>query len=270
MAKTQAEVRAAKDAKLGINRNIQTTKNTTKYNSAPSNIKEQRDRKDEALGITRREGSTWNTGKTYTKPTAQSLLDQYNANAKKRIEEARALTKNAEKAYNEGRIYQKNYGKPGKINELKETLNQARLNERDIQNEIDIGRFVQTAAEYKDDKSKKSKIDAARAKPLPVKKNKSIRETGIQIPGGGNEAGIRAKNGGLAWQSDSYKAMTDDEAEVYNRLAKNGKEKEAEAFLKAITPTLNARVTQSRLESAQKTAQDGIMGGVGASSPRPC
>lgn len=87
MAKTQAEVRAAKDAKLGINRNIQTTKNTTKYNSAPSNIEEQRDRKDEALGITRREGSTWNTGKTYTKPTAQSLLDQYNANAKKRIEE---------------------------------------------------------------------------------------------------------------------------------------------------------------------------------------
>lgn len=265
MAKTQAEVRAAKDTKLGINRNIQTTKNTTKYDSVPSNIEEQRDRKDEALGITRREGSTWNTGKTYTKPTAQSLLDQYNANAKKRIEEVHALTKNAEKAYNEARIYQKNYGKPGKINETKEALNQARLNERDIQNEIDIGRFVQTAAEYKDDKSKKSKIDAARAKPLPVKKNKSIWETGIQIPGGGNEAGIRAKNGGLAWQSDSYKAMTDDEAEVYNRLAKNGKEKEAEAFLKAITPTLNARVTQNRLESAQKTAQDGVMGGVGAS-----
>ena len=198
-------------------------------------------------------------------PSAQSLLDQYNVNAKKRIEEARALTKEAEKAYNEGRIYQKNYGKPGKINELKEALNQARLNEWDIQNEIDIGRFVQTAAEYKDDKSKKSKIDAARAKPLPVKKNKSIWETGIQIPGGGNEAGIRAKNGGLAWQSDTYKAMTDDEAEVYNRLAKNGKEKEAEAFLKAITPTLNARVTQNRLESAQKTAQDGVMGGVGAS-----
>lgn len=265
MAKTQAEVRAAKDAKLGVNRDIQTAKKTTKYNSAPSNINEQRDRKDEALGITRREGSTWNTGKTYTKPTAQSLLDQYNANAKKRIEEAQALTKNAEKAYNEGRIYQKNYGKPGKINELKETLNQAQLNERDIQNEVDIGRFVQTAAEYKDDKSKKSKIDTARAKPLPVKKNKSIWETGIQIPGGGNEAGIRAKNGGLAWQSDTYKAMTDDEAEVYNRLAKNGKEKEAEAFLKAITPTLNARVTRSRLESAQKTAQDGVMGGVGAS-----
>lgn len=261
MAKTQAEVRAAKDTKLGINRNIQTTKNTTKYNSAPSNIEEHRDRKDEALGITRREGSTWNTGKTYTKPTAQSLLDQYNANAKKRIEEARALTKNAEKAYNEGRIYQKNYGKPGKINELKETLNQARLNERDIQNEIDIGRFVQTAAEYKDDKSKKTKIDTARATMLPSKK----KSNAIQIPGGGNEAGIRAKEGDFAWQSDTYKAMTDDEVSVYNRLAKNGKEKEAEAFLKAITPTLNARVTQNRLESAQKTAQDGVMGGVGAS-----
>lgn len=261
MAKTQAEVRAAKDTKLGINRNIQTTKNTTKYDSAPSNIEEQRDRKDEALGITRREGSTWNTGKTYTKPTAQSLLDQYNANAKKRIEEARALTKNAEKAYNEGRIYQKNYGKPGKINELKETLNQARLNERDIQNEIDIGRFVQTAAEYKDDKSKKTKIDTARATMLPSKK----KSNAIQIPGGGNEAGIRAKEGDFAWQSDTYKAMTDDEVSVYNRLAKNGKEKEAEAFLKAITPTLNARVTQNRLESAQKTAQDGVMGGVGAS-----
>lgn len=183
----------------------------------------------------------------------------------KRLDKARNATKEAEKAYNEGRIYQKNYGKPGKINELKEALNQARLNERDIQNEIDINRLVRTAAGYEDDKSKKSKIDAARAKPLPVKKNKSIWETGIQIPGGGNEAGIRAKNGGLAWQSDSYKAMTDDEAEVYNRLAKNGKEKEAEAFLKAITPTLNARVTQNRLESAQKTAQDGVMGGVGAS-----
>lgn len=183
----------------------------------------------------------------------------------KRLDKARNATKEAEKAYNEARIYQKNYGKPGKINETKEALNQARLNERDIQNEIDINRLVRTATGYEDDKSKKSKIDAARAKPLPVKKNKSIWETGIQIPGGGNEAGIRAKNGGLAWQSDSYKAMTDDEAEVYNRLAKNGKEKEAEAFLKAITPTLNARVTQSRLESAQKTAQDGVMGGVGAS-----
>lgn len=183
----------------------------------------------------------------------------------KRLDKARNATKETEKAYNEARIYQKNYGKPGKINETKEALNQARLNEWDIQNEIDINRLVRTAAGYEDDKSKKSKIDAARAKPLPVKKNKSIWETGIQIPGGGNEAGIRAKNGGLAWQSDSYKAMTDDEAEVYNRLAKNGKEKEAEAFLKAITPTLNARVTQSRLESAQKTAQDGLMGGVGAS-----
>jgi hypothetical protein len=187
----------------------------------------------------------------------------------KRLDKARNATKEAEKAYNEGRIYQKNYGKPGKINELKEALNQARLNERDIQNEIDINRLVRTAAGYEDDKSKKSKIDAARAKPLPVKKNKSIWETGIQIPGGGNEAGIRAKNGGLAWQSDSYKAMTDDEAEVYNRLAKNGKEKEAEAFLKAITPTLNARVTQNRLESAQKTAQDGVMGGVGIYSLVP-
>lgn len=179
----------------------------------------------------------------------------------KRLDKARNATKEAEKAYNEGRIYQKNYGKPGKINELKEALNQARLNERDIQNEIDINRLVRTAAGYEDDKSKKTKIDAARAAMLPSKK----KSNAIQIPGGGNEAGIRAKEGGLAWQSDSYKAMTDDEAEVYNRLAKNGKGKEAEAFLKAITPTLNARVTQSRIESAQKTAQDGVMGGVGAS-----
>lgn len=179
----------------------------------------------------------------------------------KRLDKARNATKEAEKAYNEARIYQKNYGKSGKINEAKEALNQARLNERDIQNEIDINRLVRTATGYEDDKSKKSKIDAARATMLPSKK----KSNAIQIPGGGNEAGIRAKEGDFAWQSDSYKAMTDDEAEVYNRLAKNGKEKEAEAFLKAITPTLNARVTQNRLESAQKTARDGVMGGVGAS-----
>lgn len=251
MAKTQAEVRAAKDAKLGINRNIQTTKNTTKYNSAPSNIKEQRDRKDEALGITRREGSTWNTGKTYTKPTAQSLLDQYNANAKKRIEEANAATQKAKKEYDdyiakEGRIYQKNYGAPSdKANELQNKLNQARLAQRDAENEATITRLAQTSTLYKDNKNKKSKVDIGRTTELST--------------------GIRAKEGNLTWDTDTYKAMTDEEVSVYNRLAKNGKEKEAEAFLKAITPTLNARVTQNRLESAQKTAQDGVMGGVGAS-----
>lgn len=251
MAKTQAEVRAAKDTKLGINRNIQTTKNTTKYNSAPSNIKEQRDRKDEALGITRREGSTWNTGKTYTKPTAQSLLDQYNASAKKRIEEANAATQKAKKEYDdyiakEGRIYQKNYGAPSdKANELQNKLNQARLAQRDAENEATITRLAQTSTLYKDNKNKKSKVDIGRTTELST--------------------GIRAKEGNLTWDTDTYKAMTDEEVSVYNRLAKNGKGKEAEAFLKAITPTLNARVTQSRLESAQKTAQDGVMGGVGAS-----
>jgi hypothetical protein len=251
MAKTQAEVRAAKDAKLGINRNIQTTKNTTKYDSAPSNIEELHDRKDAVLGITRREGSTWNTGKTYTKPTAQSLLDQYNASAKKRIEEANAATQKAKKEYDdyiakEGRIYQKNYGAPSdKANELQNKLNQARLAQRDAENEATITRLAQTSTLYKDNKNKKSKVDISRTTELST--------------------GIRAKEGNLTWDTDTYKAMTDEEASVYNRLAKNGKEKEAEAFLKAITPTLNARVTQNRLESAQKTAQDGVMGGVGAS-----
>lgn len=251
MAKTQAEVRAAKDAKLGINRNIQTTKNTTKYDSAPSNIEEQRDRKDETLGITRREGSTWNTGKTYTKPTAQSLLDQYNASAKKRIEEANAATQKAKKEYDdyiakEGRIYQKNYGAPSdKANELQNKLNQARLAQRNAENEATITRLAQTSTLYKDNKNKKSKVDIGRTTELST--------------------GIRAKEGNLAWNTDTYKAMTDEEASVYNRLAKNGKEKEAEEFLKAITPTLNARVTQGRLQTAKETAQSGVGGGIGAS-----
>lgn len=251
MAKTQAEIRAAKDAKLGINRNIQTTKNTTKYNSAPSNINEQRDRKDEALGITRREGSTWNTGKTYTKPTAQSLLDQYNASAKKRIEEANAATQKAKKEYDdyiakEGRIYQKNYGAPSdKANELQNKLNQARLAQRDAENEATITRLAQTSTLYKDNKNKKSKVDIGRTTELST--------------------GMRAKEGNLTWDTDTYKAMTDEEVSVYNRLAKNGKEKEAEAFLKAITPTLNARVTQGRLQTAKETAQSGVGGGIGAS-----
>lgn len=251
MAKTQAEVRAAKDTKLGINRNIQTTKNTTKYDSAPSNIKEQRDRKDEALGITRREGSTWNAGKTYTKPTAQSLLDQYNASAKKRIEEANAATQKAKKEYDdyiakEGRIYQKNYGAPSdKTNELQNKLNQARLAQRDAENEATITRLAQTSTLYKDNKNKKSKVDIGRTTEL--------------------SAGIRAKEGNLTWDTDTYKAMTDEEVSVYNRLAKNGKEKEAEEFLKAITPTLNARVTQGRLQTAKETAQSGVGGGIGAS-----
>lgn len=251
MAKTQAEVRAAKDAKLGVNRDIQTAKKTTKYNSAPSNIEEQRDRKDEVLGITRREGSTWNTGKTYTKPTAQSLLDQYNANAKKRIEEANAATQKAKKEYDdyiakEGRIYQKNYGAPSdKANELQNKLNQARLAQRDAENEATITRLAQTSTLYKDNKNKKSKVDIGRTTELST--------------------GIRAKEGNLTWDTDTYKAMTDEEVSVYNRLAKNGKEKEAEEFLKAITPTLNARVTQGRLQTAKETAQSGVSGGIGAS-----
>lgn len=251
MAKTQAEVRAAKDAKLGVNRDIQTAKKTTKYNSAPSNINEQRDRKDEALGIARREGSTWNTGKTYTKPTAQSLLDQYNASAKKRIEEANAATQKAKKEYDdyiakEGRIYQKNYGAPSdKTNELQNKLNQARLAQRDAENEATITRLAQTSTLYKDNKNKKSKVDIGRTTEFST--------------------GIRAKEGNLTWDTDTYKAMTDEEVSVYNRLAKNGKEKEAEEFLKAITPTLNARVTQGRLQTAKETAQSGVGGGIGAS-----
>ena len=251
MAKTQAEVRAAKDARLGIKRETQTAKSPSKYNSAPSSIEEQRDRKDEVLGITRREDSMWNTGRTYTKPTAQSLLNQYNANAKKRIEEANAATQKAKKEYDdyiakEGRVYQKNYGAPSdKANELQNKLNQARLAQRDAENEATITRLAQTSTLYKDNKNKKSKVDIGRTTELST--------------------GIRAKEGNLTWDTDTYKAMTDEEVSVYNRLAKNGKEKEAEEFLKAITPTLNARVTQGRLQTAKETAQSGVSGGIGAS-----
>lgn len=202
--------------------------------------------------------------------TAQSLYDQFKADSAKRIAEAKAATQQAEKEYNdyldkEGRIYQKNYGTPSdKANELQNKLNQARLAQRDAENEATITRLAQTSTLYKDNKNKKSKVDAARTQTLPAKK-RGIGATGIQIPGGGNEAGLRAKNGSLAWETDAYKAMTDDEVSVYNRLAKNGKEKEAEDFLKAITPTLNARVTQGRLQTAKETAQSGVGGGIGAS-----
>ena len=183
--------------------------------------------------------------------TAQSLYDQFKADSAKRIAETKAATQQAEKEYNdyldkEGRIYQKNYGTPSdKANELQNKLNQARLAQRDAENEATITRLAQTSILYKDNKNKKSKVDIGRTTELST--------------------GIRAKEGNLAWDTDTYKAMTDDEVSVYNRLAKNGKEKEAEEFLKAITPTLNARVTQGRLQTAKETAQSGVGGGIGAS-----
>ncbi|MBQ7091903.1 MAG: hypothetical protein IJN83_04540, partial [Clostridia bacterium] len=67
------------------------------------------------------------------------------------------------------------------------------------------------------------------------------------------------------WDTEKYQAMSNDEAEVYNRLVKNGHEKEAQEFLDALDSTLNYRVTKARTDKAREAAQDGVIGGVGAS-----
>ena len=80
------------------------------------------------------------------------------------------------------------------------------------------------------------------------------------------EAQRQQKMGYSTWDTEKYQAMTDDEAEVYNRLAKNGYEKEAQEFLDAIDSGLNYRVTKARTDAARAAAQDGFIGGAAASA----
>ena len=178
-------------------------------------------------------------------PSASTPKNNY-AEQQAKLAEA---TRKAQQAYDdyaaEARIYQKNYGKESeKAKELKAQLNDARIAERDAKNENAINSFAAMASQYKDDKAKKSDIDTFRSTEL--------------------SDGIRAKEGNYAWKMDTYKAMSDQEVDVYNRLAKNGKEKEAKEFLEALTPYLNARVTKSRTEASVDQSK-GFLGGVGAS-----
>jgi len=206
---------------------------------------------------------------TKANDTTQTNRETTSFTSNSKLTKAQTAAQNADQAYkdyissSEARIYQKNYGKPSdKATELKNARDTAKAEADKAERQAKINSFAQMAAELKNNKTVKSIVDTGRAETLSAGSKKS---SGIQISGGGNEAGIRAKEGSLAWKNDSYKAMTDDEVEVYNRLAKNGKQKEAEEFLKAITPYLNARVTQTRLDEAQKKAQDGVLGGIGAS-----
>lgn len=178
-------------------------------------------------------------------PSASTPKNNY-AEQQAKLAEA---TRKAQQAYDdyaaEARIYQKNYGKESeKAKELKAQLNDARIAERDAKNENAINSFAAMASQYKDDKAKKSDIDTFRSTEL--------------------SDGVRAKEGNYAWKMDTYKAMSDQEVDVYNRLAKNGKEKEAKEFLEALTPYLNARVTKSRTEASVDQSK-GFLGGVGAS-----
>lgn len=206
---------------------------------------------------------------TTPQQTAQSLYDQFKAASEKRIAEAKAATLQAEKEYKnyisspEALVYQKNYGRPpAKANELQSKWSAARLAQRDTENEATITRLAQTAALYQDDKSKHSEVDKQRAVKLGTKDNKEKRLLDFRT----TETQRQQKMGYSTWDTEKYQSMTEDETEIYNRLAKNGYEREAQEFLDALDSSLNYRVTKSRTDAARHTAQSGVLGGIGASA----
>lgn len=145
---------------------------------------------------------------------------------------------------------------------LKAAINTAKQAAKAYRDETTIYNAYNTAMQYEDKKSEKSDADIAKATNLglPVKKDKTL--FGWEA----TEAQRRQKQGEDVWKIESLQNLSDEELDVYNRLSKNGKEKEAEEFLEALTPYLNARVTASRLDDAEKRAQNNPVAAALASS----
>ena len=190
-------------------------------------------------------------------------------------------------------IHQKNWGRQdATADELMSAATAAKQARDNYANESKIQNAVDLAYNLKDNKAIQSEVDKQRAVQLGTKDTGKTRQAnlgeiwdGVKASGGfgdkklweslepyrlfnpqTTEAQRQQKMGYSTWDTEKYQAMTDDEAEVYNRLAKNGYEKEAQEFLDAIDSGLNYRVTEARTNAAKAAAQDGFIGGAAASA----
>ncbi len=181
----------------------------------------------------------------------------------------------AKKAYEDylksaaNRQHQKTWGRQSE--EARNLFNQynTAMQERDAYaNQSKLQNFADMAVGLKNNTAIKSEVDKQRAVNLGTSKTGDTPgEKGLAfLRNVTTEAQRQQKMGYSTWDTEKYQAMRDDEAEVYNRLVKNGYEKEAQEFLDALDSTLNYRVTVSRTDKARQAAQDGILGGIGASA----
>ena len=180
----------------------------------------------------------------------------------------------AKKAYEDylkssaNRQYQKTWGRQSdEARRLYQEYNTA-MQERDAYaNQSKLQNFVDMASGLRNNTAIQSEVDKQRAVNLGTSKSgDTLGQKGLPfLRNATTEAQRQQKMGYSTWDAEKYQAMSNDEAEVYNRLVKNGHEKEAQEFLDALDSTLNYRVTKARTDKAREAAQDGFIGGVGAS-----
>lgn len=166
-------------------------------------------------------------------------------------------------------IHQKNWGRQdATADELMSAATAAKQARDNYANESKMQNAVDLAYNLKDNKAVQSEVDKQRAVNLGTSKSgDTLGQKGLPfLRNATTEAQRQQKMGYSTWDTEKYQAMTDDEAEVYNRLAKNGYEKEAQEFLDAIDSGLNYRVTKARTDKAREAAQDGFIGGAAASA----
>ena len=181
----------------------------------------------------------------------------------------------AKKAYEDylkssaNRQYQKTWGRQSdEARRLYQEYNTA-MQERDAHaNQSKLQNFVDMASGLRNNTAIQSEVDKQRAVNLGTSKSgDTLGQKGLPfLRNATTEAQRQQKMGYSTWDTEKYQAMSDDEAEIYNRLVKNGHEKEAQEFLDALDSTLNYRVTKARTDKAREAAQDGFIGGAAASA----
>ena len=181
----------------------------------------------------------------------------------------------AKKAYEDylkssaNRQYQKTWGRQSDEARNLFTQYNTAVQERDAYaNQSKLQNFVDMASGLRNNTAIQSEVDKQRAVNLGTSKSgDTLGQKGLPfLRNATTEAQRRQKMGYSTWDTEKYQAMSNDEAEVYNRLVKNGYEKEAQEFLDAIDSTLNYRVTKARTDTARQAAQDGFIGGAAASA----
>lgn len=199
--------------------------------------------------------AAYEASKTVTdRGTEQARLDTAAETAKKAYEDYINSSAN--------RQHQKTWGRQSDTaRELYQTYSKA-LQERDAySDQSKMQNFANIASGLRNNTAVQSEVDKQRSKNLGTNKDNQKRLFNPQT----TEAQRQQKMGYSTWNTEKYQAMSDNEAEIYNRLVKNGHEMEAQEFLDALDSTLNYRVTKNRTDTARQTAQGGVLNGIGAS-----
>ena len=205
---------------------------------------------------------------TYTQPSPS----QIRAAEQARLNTAADAAKKAYEDYiksSANRQYQKTWGRQSdEARRLYQEYNTA-VQERDAYaNQSKLQSFADIASGLRNNTAIQSEVDKQRAVNLGTSKSgDTLGQKGLPfLRNATTEAQRQQKMGYSTWDTEKYQAMSDDEAEIYNRLVKNGHEKEAQEFLDALDSTLNYRVTKARTDKAREAAQDGFIGGAAASA----